>query len=124
MNYYCFHSPFYKMVQKAYFKLVRLEEPNLSDKECLGKFMEKCHPTLHLSQRLGNIYTGSLFSCLISLLITNPLIKNKNVCLFSYGSGCCASMLTARVIENPLPKTNNILEKLGNRIKISPKEYT
>ena len=64
----------------------------------MKKFMENVHPTLHLSQRLGNIYTGSLFSCLISLLLKNTNIKNKNVLLFSYGSGCCSTLLTAKII--------------------------
>ena len=95
MDYCCFHSPFYKMVQKAYFKLMSLEFPNMTQKEYLSNFMEKVHPTLHIAQRVGNIYTGSLFGCLISLLALNPEIKNKNVLLFSYGSGCCASMLLA-----------------------------
>ena len=112
MNYFCFHSPFYKMVQKAYFKMVRLEEPKLSDEDCLSRFMEKVHPTLHISQRTGNIYTGSLYSCLISLLVLNPDIKNKNVLLFSYGSGCCSSMFTAKILENPLHKNHGILERL------------
>lgn len=66
--------------------------------------MTKVHPTLHISQRIGNIYTGSLFSCLISLLVKNPLIKNKNAMLFSYGSGLCASMLTVKIRSNPLSK--------------------
>ena len=86
--------------------------------------MQKVHPSLHISQRLGNIYTGSLFGCLLSLLVLNPDMKNKNVLLFSYGSGCCASMLLAKVIENPLLKNNSILERLENRVKVSPEEYT
>ena len=69
MDYFCFHSPFYKMVQKAFYKLIKIENSSLSDKECYTRFMEKVHPTLHISQRIGNIYTGSLFSCLISLLL-------------------------------------------------------
>lgn len=66
--------------------------------------MTKVHPTLHISQRIGNIYTGSLFSCLISLLINNPQIKNKNAMLFSYGSGLCSSMLSIKIRSNPLAK--------------------
>lgn len=124
MDFLCFHSPFYKMVQKAYFKLARVEEPSISDKNCFSRFMEKVHPTLHIPQRTGNIYTGSLFSCLISLLVLNPNIKNKHVLLFSYGSGCCSTMMTAKINSNPLIKNNFILERLSQRIKISPEEYT
>lgn len=88
--------------------------------------MTKVHPTLHISQRTGNIYTGSLFSCLLSLLVLNPDIKNKNVMLFSYGSGLCSTMLSVRLHSNPLSRgqAENILERLKNRVRISPEEYT
>lgn len=62
-------------------------------------------PTLQISQRIGNIYTGSLFSCLISMLVNVPDVKGKNVMLFSYGSGLMASMLTVKVMSNPLSKS-------------------
>lgn len=103
MDYFCFHSPFYKMVQKAYFKLASLEQ-NKSNEELTKSFMEKVDPTLHISQRIGNIYTGSLYSCLISLLVSKLELKNKNVMLFSYGSGLCSSMLSVKIHSNPLSK--------------------
>lgn len=88
--------------------------------------MAKVDPTLQISQRIGNIYTGSLYSCLISLLVVNPEIKNKNVLLFSYGSGLCSSFLQIKVHSNPLSKNQieDIQERLKNRIKVSPEEYT
>ena len=113
------------MVQKAYNKLAKMEG-NPSDEDISKTFMQKVHPTLHISQRIGNIYTGSLFSCLVSLLVTNPEIKNKNAMLFSYGSGLCSTMLTVRVHQNPLSKqqVDSVLDRLKNRIKVSPEEYT
>jgi hydroxymethylglutaryl-CoA synthase len=84
--------------------------------------MTKVDPTLKIPQKIGNIYTGSLFSCLVSLLITIPDIKNKNVLLFSYGSGLCSSMLNIKIHTNPLNKLQvySIIDRLENRIKISP----
>lgn len=70
-DYLCFHSPFYKMVQKAYTTLTK-QEGNPTTQEIADSFMKKVHPTLHISQRIGNIYTGSLFAGLVSLLVTNP----------------------------------------------------
>ena len=32
IDYFCFHSPFYKMVQKAFFKLLKVENPTITDK--------------------------------------------------------------------------------------------
>ena len=113
------------MVQKAYTKLSKMEG-NPTDAEITNSFMSKVHPTLHISQRIGNIYTGSLFAGLVSLLVMNPEIKNKNVMLFSYGSGLCSSMLTVKVHQNPLNRqqVENVFERLKNRVKVSPEEYT
>ena len=79
-----------------------------------------------MSKRVGNIYTGSLYACLFSLLYKNQEIKDKKVLLFSYGSGLCSSMLNAHIHENPLRKqqlkdTDNFFE---NRVKIDVKDYT
>ena len=49
-----------------------------------------------LSKTLGNIYTGSLYTGLISLLETSNL-DNKNILMFSYGSGLMASMFTLHI---------------------------
>lgn len=84
--------------------------------------MSKVDPTLQISQRIGNIYTGSLFSCLVSLLTSVPDIKNKNVMLFSYGSGLCSSMLTIKIHSNPLSvnQIDTIVDRLKNRVKVTP----
>lgn len=49
-----------------------------------------------LSKTLGNIYTGSLYTGLISLFETSE-IQKKNIMMFSYGSGLMASMFTFHV---------------------------
>jgi len=47
---------------------------------------------------LGNIYTGSLYNGLITLLCDKDIdLSNKKVMLFSYGSGCAASMFFVRI---------------------------
>ena len=47
---------------------------------------------------LGNIYTGSLYNGLISLVADKSIdLTDKKIMLFSYGSGCAASMFVARV---------------------------
>jgi len=57
---------------------------------------------MQIPKRIGNIYTGSLFSGLISLLVTNPEINNKTTMMFSYGSGLCSTMFIAKIHNNPL----------------------
>jgi hydroxymethylglutaryl-CoA synthase len=42
---------------------------------------------------LGNIYTGSLYCGLLSLITDSSKdLSDKNILLFSYGSGCAASI--------------------------------
>lgn len=55
-----------------------------------------------MSQRIGNIYTGSLYACLFSLLYKNPNMADKKGLMFSYGSGLCSTMLQVHVLTNPL----------------------
>ena len=52
-------------------------------------FEEKTKPSLLLSTEVGNMYTASLYSCLVSYLISKPVeeIAGQNLLLFSYGSG-------------------------------------
>ena len=54
---------------------------------------DKCERSLHLAKQLGNIYTGSLYNGLLTLLCDSSIdLGNKSILMFSYGSGCAASM--------------------------------
>jgi|688.fasta_scaffold818663_2 hydroxymethylglutaryl-CoA synthase len=80
---------------------------------------------MEISQRIGNIYTGSIFSTLVGLLISGQDIKNKNISFFSYGSGVCSTLMTAKIHDNILSKRQieQIKTRLMNRIKITPEVY-
>ena len=59
---------------------------------------DKCERSLYLAKRLGNIYTGSLYNGLLSLICDESIdLQGKNIMMFSYGSGCAASMFVLRV---------------------------
>ena len=77
------------------------------------------------SQRVGNIYTGSLFLGLLSLLENNTTLKaGDKIALYSYGSGAVAEVFGMTLVEgyeNQL-KTNR-LEQFNNRKQISIDEY-
>jgi hydroxymethylglutaryl-CoA synthase len=125
-DYLCFHTPFYKMIQKAFDALVKVDQPNITAQEVSAQFLKKVEPSLHISKRIGNIYTGSLYACLISLLYKTPNISNKNVILFSYGSGLCSTMLQAHVISNPLSQTQitEIDQAFNTRQRVSAEDYS
>jgi 3-hydroxy-3-methylglutaryl CoA synthase len=97
-DYLCFHTPFYKMIQKAFDYLVKIEHPNATPQEVSSQFLKKVEPSLFVSKRIGNIYAGSLYASLLSLLYKTPNINNKKLVLFSYGSGLCSTMLQAHVL--------------------------
>jgi hydroxymethylglutaryl-CoA synthase len=178
-DYFCFHTPFSKMVEKAFYQLVSYDmcfnKDNISNEnnhlknnnyyehedknkdESIKKLMEifydrqrnfkldgklqneiknafnhvykdKVDSSLMLATHLGNIYTGSLYGGLLSLLINDKNeLMNKRIFMFSYGSGCAASIYTLKVIPNDyknIRQTNSdVITNLKNRIKISPSEY-
>ncbi|KAK1235148.1 3-hydroxy-3-methylglutaryl coenzyme A synthase [Marasmius sp. AFHP31] len=81
-----------------------------------ASFKQKVEPGMACSKRLGNMYTGSLYGCLSSLLSTvePATLKDKRVALYAFGSGCAASFFTLKVKGD----TSEIREKLdlANRL--------
>ncbi|KAM7536742.1 hypothetical protein Aperf_G00000088617 [Anoplocephala perfoliata] len=75
------------------------------DEACLSAsrelFEAKVAPGLRIASEVGNMYTASLFSCLISLLCSVPeeKLRGRRVLMFSYGSGYSASMFSLRIAE-------------------------
>jgi 3-hydroxy-3-methylglutaryl CoA synthase len=57
---------------------------------------------MYITQRIGNIYTGSLFSTLVGLMLTESELEGKTLALFSYGSGLCSTLMTGKIHKNLL----------------------
>ncbi|MFZ2536288.1 hydroxymethylglutaryl-CoA synthase, partial [Methanothrix sp.] len=77
-----------------------------------------------LSRSIGNIYTGSIYLGLASLLELQKLRAHERLCFGAYGSGCSALVFSARVS----PKVSSVLsrglfERLEKRREISLEEY-
>jgi len=93
-----YHVPFAKMAAKAHHRHFEVDAGEKIDKES-GRFedvrksyAEKTGPWLSLNAIVGNIYTGSVFLSLIDLLRRSSSTEIKQISMFSYGSGCAASM--------------------------------
>ncbi|CAE6457158.1 unnamed protein product [Rhizoctonia solani] len=56
-------------------------------------------PTMACAKRCGNMYTGSLYGGLASLLssVSPEELAGKRVSMFAYGSGCAASFYSIRI---------------------------
>ena len=131
-DYMLFHSPTCKTVQKAYARLLYNDfkaNPNhplfvevpeqyrhlsyddsLMDKDLsrifikLGeeRFRARVLPSLDISNNCGNMYTASLYGCLISLITNVGFDGNspKKVGMFSYGSGLISSFFSLKICKN------------------------
>lgn len=90
-------------------------------------FKSKCLPSLKISKNVGNMYTPSLYGCILSLLSTGKLTGGEKIGCFSYGSGLSASFYTIEVHGGEkLDKLNKVTslidERLNGRTKITCEE--
>lgn len=110
----CFHIPYPKLGLKG------LKEIKRED------LLEEFNNSIMYNKEIGNIYTGSLFLSLISLLENSKKIKaNDLIGLYSYGSGAVSEFFTMKVVEG-YEKHLSIKENqkmLENRVKLSVSEY-
>ncbi len=89
-----YHVPYGKMSRKAHRHLRTLD----GDKDADASFDRLVGPSLMLPSQVGNIYTGSMYLALASLLsCSREDLTGKRVGLFSYGSGSCAEFFSAVV---------------------------
>lgn len=95
-----------------------------SEKEVKDLFTKKVHPCLYLSKTLGNIYTGSLYTGLISLML-QPNMTGKKVLMFSYGSGLMSSLFSINVRDDlqGLRKAIDFEGRLTRRVGVPPQEF-
>jgi hydroxymethylglutaryl-CoA synthase len=121
-DYFIFHSPYNKLVQKSFSRLLFQDmingradgsevskwinsplEDTYEDKELEAKlkglsktiYEEKVAPSCVLSKLIGNTYTASVYMNLANLVSDQGAnLDRKKICLFSYGSGALASMLS------------------------------
>lgn len=87
---------------------------------------DKCERSLLLAKQLGNIYTGSLYNGILTLIGDTSIdLKGKKIMMFSYGSGCAASMFMIRVNGDysHIQRTSEFKTRLESRIKLSPEEF-
>jgi hydroxymethylglutaryl-CoA synthase len=93
----CYHVPYGKMAKKAHRHVMQLE--GKSDAEADASYATEVASSLNLPSQVGNVYTGSLYLALASLLEAEAgELEGKRIGLFSYGSGCCAEYFAGRVV--------------------------
>lgn len=114
----CLHIPFSKQGLKGLQAIAQ-------DEETLSRLTERFQEAIVYNKVVGNIYTGSIFLSLLSLLENSRALEAGDQILFySYGSGAVCEIFSGSLVEgyqNYLEE--NRLEQLNQRTKLSVKEY-
>ena len=117
----CFHLPYPKLALKG---LKKILDKSVSE-EKKDQLQYNFDQSILYSQRVGNIYTGSLFLGLLSLLENVPQLKaGDRIALFSYGSGAVSEIFSANLVpgfEQLLDHKR--MEKLDQRTVLSVADY-
>lgn len=92
-----YHVPYGKMAVKAHRQRRMLD--GLDEAAADATFAEEVGASLRFAMQVGNLYTGSLYLALASLLDAEATaLEGRRVGLFSYGSGCGAEFFAGRVL--------------------------
>ncbi|HFI0398770.1 TPA: hydroxymethylglutaryl-CoA synthase [Streptococcus suis] len=114
----CLHIPFSKQGLKGLQAIAQ-------DEETLSRLTERFQEAIAYNKVVGNIYTGSIFLSLLSLLENSRALEAGDQILFySYGSGAVCEIFSGSLVEgyqNYLEE--NRLEQLNERTKLSVEEY-
>ncbi|XP_054715240.1 hydroxymethylglutaryl-CoA synthase 1-like [Uloborus diversus] len=98
-------------------------------------FEKKTKPSLLIAKEVGNMYTPSLYACLVSYIASQRIedLLGIRVGMFSYGSGLAATLFSLRFTEDIAKGSElrylheslqNVQSRLTNRIKVSPENFT
>ncbi|KAF6792317.1 hydroxymethylglutaryl- synthase [Colletotrichum sojae] len=156
-DYLAFHAPTCKLVQKSYARLLYHDyladadspvftevapelrdmdyEKSLTDKVVektfmaltKKKFQERVNPSIQVATLCGNMYCGSVWGGVASLLshIDAAALDGKRIGVFSYGSGLAASFMSFRINGDvsEIVKVLDIPARLEARRKVTPETY-
>ena len=117
----CFHLPYPKLALKG---LKKIMDKSLS-LEQQEQLQANFHQSILYSQKVGNIYTGSLFLGLLSLLENSSTLKTGDrIALFSYGSGAVSEIFSGQLVAGFKQRLQtNRIEMLNNRTPLNIPDY-
>ena len=121
-----YHTPFISLVERAHAALLELDRPDRILADTNASFERMVRPSLGLSMEMGNVYSGSLYAALASLLDTAaPVARGTRVGMFSYGSGACSEMFSGLVAADAttVVRKHRIREHICARRPVTTAEY-
>jgi len=121
-DYFCYHVPVPRLVEKAHRRLAKLNGHELSDEAAC----QQMDSALVYSREIGNCYTAALYVSLLSLL-ENQMhdLTGSFIGLYSYGSGCVGEYFGAEVIPgyDHVLRRERAQQDLALRHNLSYEEY-
>lgn len=118
---FCFHLPFPKLALKGLNKMMDESLPV----EHTEHLLENFQASITYSKQIGNIYTGSLYLGLLSLLENSKTLQaGDRIGLFSYGSGAVSEIFSGQLVagyEQMLMTDRQTI--LDQRHRLSVAEY-
>lgn len=118
---FCYHQPFTRMAEKAHQRLLA----HLGLPHQATAVHAALEPTERLNRRLGNSYTASVYSALLSLLTGDEDLAGRRILIGSYGSGSVAEVFTGVPVagyrEALRPAAPDAA--LAGRVRIGVEEY-
>lgn len=121
-DFYCYHTPIPRLVEKAHTKLVSFNQVHLSEQQ----IKQQVQPALNYSRVIGNSYSAALYISLVSLLDNiNGDYNGSHIGFYSYGSGCVAEYFSGVLQSNYQQQLNVDQNKklLDSREEISMSIY-
>ena len=156
-DYMAFHTPTCKQVAKSYARLLYndyLSDPShplfvdvpaelrdieyqasltdkLVEKTFMGltkkRFAERVQPAIQVPTLCGNMYCGSVWGGLVSLIcnVAPKSLLGKRIGVFSYGSGLASSLLSLKVVGDvsEMVEKVDLQRRLEARRTVEPKVY-
>ena len=113
-----FHMPFTKMGKKGLEGLLKDRNDEVAQ-----RLRTQLTASQLFSRQVGNLYTGSLYLSLMSLLQNSDLRAGSRIGLFSYGSGAEGEFYTGILEDGYEHYMNNIQEELKHCHQVSVAEY-
>ena len=93
---FCLHLPYPKLALKGLNKII----PKDLNPENKVRLTNNFDASITYSRQIGNIYTGSLYLGLLSLLEQSQDLKaGDKIGFFSYGSGAVSEIFSGRLVE-------------------------
>jgi len=118
---FAFHLPYTKMGKKALDQII-LEADEAQQKRLLNNLIA----SQQFSRHVGNLYTGSVYLSLLSLLSHSKDLKpGEKVAIFSYGSGAEAELYSMTLqpdFRSSIPAAS-VAKQLSERQQVSVAQY-